>query len=122
MLDRDAAEKLIRILGMLGSDQPGERASAALKAAQLLRARKLTWFDIIPIPLVDHSYRSAAFDDTDDDFPWHAQRQFCLEHSARLPPKELRFLISLGRWHGALTQKQQIWLDSIHARLRGEAA
>ena len=35
--------KLIRMLGMLGSDFEAERAAAALKASQLIRSRGLTW-------------------------------------------------------------------------------
>jgi hypothetical protein len=42
---RDRA-KLIRILKLLGSDQPGERASAALAAQRLVEASGLTWDEI----------------------------------------------------------------------------
>lgn len=43
---RDRA-KLIRILKLLASDQPGERASAALAAQRLVEASGLTWDDIL---------------------------------------------------------------------------
>ncbi|WP_423067925.1 hypothetical protein [Devosia sp. CN2-171] len=39
--------KLIRILKLLGSDQPGERASAALAAQRLVDASGLTWDEIL---------------------------------------------------------------------------
>ncbi len=43
---RDRA-KLIRILKLLGSDQPGERASAALAAQGLVETSGLTWDEIL---------------------------------------------------------------------------
>lgn len=43
---RDRA-KLIRILKLLGSDQPGERASAALAAQRLVETSGLTWDEIL---------------------------------------------------------------------------
>ncbi|MBN9314431.1 MAG: hypothetical protein J0I99_01705 [Devosia sp.] len=43
---RDRA-KLIRILKLLGSDQPGESASAALAAQRLVEASGLTWDAIL---------------------------------------------------------------------------
>lgn len=43
---RDRA-KLIRILKLLGSDQPGERASAALAAQRLIEASGLTWDEVL---------------------------------------------------------------------------
>jgi hypothetical protein len=42
--DRD---RLVAVLGMLGSDHVGERASAGLHATRLLRERRLTWGDVI---------------------------------------------------------------------------
>lgn len=43
---RDRA-KLIRILKLLASDQPGERASAAQAAQRLIEAAGLTWDEIL---------------------------------------------------------------------------
>ena len=43
---RDRA-RLVRILKLLGSDQPGERASAALAAQRLVEAAGLTWDDVL---------------------------------------------------------------------------
>jgi hypothetical protein len=41
-LDTRAADKLSRVCGMLGSDHPGERAAAALKAHKIIRDHSLT--------------------------------------------------------------------------------
>lgn len=40
-------ERLERILGLLGSDKDGERASAALAASALLAKHDLNWRDVI---------------------------------------------------------------------------
>ena len=42
--------KLTRILGMLGSDHPGERAAAALAAHRQVRALGTTWWDLLGEP------------------------------------------------------------------------
>lgn len=39
--------KLVRILNMLGSDQPGERASAALAAHRLVKAMGADWAGLL---------------------------------------------------------------------------
>jgi len=49
LADKDRA-KLVRILKLLGSDQPGERASAALAAQRLVEATGLTWDEILAGP------------------------------------------------------------------------
>ncbi|MDR3470924.1 MAG: hypothetical protein P4M09_04430 [Devosia sp.] len=42
-----ALTRLIRILGLLGSDQDGERAFAALAAHKLVTAAGVTWSDLL---------------------------------------------------------------------------
>jgi hypothetical protein len=39
--------KLIRVLGILGSDHPGERAAAALAAHRLLKSCNRSWSDLL---------------------------------------------------------------------------
>ena len=39
--------KLTRILGMLGSDHPGERAAAALAAHRQVTSLRTTWWDLL---------------------------------------------------------------------------
>ncbi len=67
----DDRKKLIRILGLLGSDQPGERASAALKAHQMVESSDTDWSELLaPAPVSrvvvrrvrepDSDYRAAA--------------------------------------------------------------
>ncbi len=49
MKDADR-RKLTRILGMLGSDHPGERAAAALAAHRQVKALGTTWWDLLGEP------------------------------------------------------------------------
>jgi hypothetical protein len=119
-LDPQTADRLIKLLGMLGSVHAGERAVAGLKASQLLRDRKLTWHDVIHVPIADHrNFYGAKTEPVEED--WEPMRRFCLQHASRLPPKEIRFLNSLADWNGPLTERQQVWLDNIYARLRKAA-
>jgi hypothetical protein len=63
-------KKLVRILGLLGSNQPGERAAAALKAHELVEASDTDWSQLITPPATrvvvrrvrepDEDYREAA--------------------------------------------------------------
>ena len=102
---------------MLGSAHDGERAAAGLKAHEFIKQRGLCWADVISLPIAAHGEHDEA-----DFGSWRAQREFCLRHSKWLTAKERGFLINIGNWRGPLTERQQIWLDSIQARLRGEAA
>src|SRR3954453_10040876 len=45
------ADKLVKVLGMLGSDHDGEVAAAGRRAHSMLKAQGLTWSDVInPAP------------------------------------------------------------------------
>ena len=46
-MDAHATERLKKLLGMLGSEFPGERANAAAMADSLARKLGLTWHEII---------------------------------------------------------------------------
>lgn len=85
--DRD---KLVAILGMLGSDFDGERAAAGLKATELLRARGLTWSDVVPArrgatpPPGQPAWCNTRADDLD----------LCTRHFASLRRWEADYVIS----------------------------
>jgi hypothetical protein len=42
---RSDRDRLAKIMGLLGSEYPGEQVSAATKSWTFLRERGLTWFD-----------------------------------------------------------------------------
>lgn len=119
-LDDDAAARLIKLLGMLGSAYDGERAAAGRKADEFIRSRGLTWADVIRPAARDH--RASNTPHGGDRIGWRAQREFCLRYRDRLRSKERAFLDNIGTWRGSLTDPQQKWLDGIHLRLRRETA
>ena len=45
--------KLAKLLGMLGSDHPGERDAAALAAHRLVTQAGLTWRQVVTPPAVE---------------------------------------------------------------------
>jgi hypothetical protein len=51
-MDRQDRERLVRILNLLGSDQAGERASAALAASRLVSSLGLDWSEVVAPPPV----------------------------------------------------------------------
>jgi hypothetical protein len=116
-----AADKLTKILGLLGSAHSGERASAALKADELVRAAGLTWADVINVPPVAaDAPRIRAWRSTSTD--WQKMAQFAHERRHRLGRWEHEFIWSMLNWKGEPSEKQQDTLASIFARLCGEAA
>jgi hypothetical protein len=58
--------RLIRILGMLGSDHDGERAAAALAADRLVRVSGWTWWDLLAPARVSRPVRSQWMDPLTD--------------------------------------------------------
>ncbi len=49
-MQRRDLTRLIRILGLLGSDQPGERAAAAMQAHKLVTSLGLSWSELLDPP------------------------------------------------------------------------
>jgi hypothetical protein len=99
----DALERLIKLLGMLGSAHDGERAAAGLKAHDLIRRHGLTWSDILatsPKPI-----------------GWRDQLAACSAHKHSLNERERAFVFQLARWRGTPTEKQLAWLQRIYENL-----
>jgi cell division protein FtsB len=49
-MQRRDLTRLVRILGLLGSDQPGERAAAAMQAHKLVTSLGLSWTELLDPP------------------------------------------------------------------------
>lgn len=49
-LKRSDVGKLVRVLGLLASDHPGERASAALAATRLVESLGTSWAELLEVP------------------------------------------------------------------------
>ncbi len=83
--------RLVNILGMLGSEHAGERASAALLAAKLVRDRGLCWSDVVPSAAGSiTSDVSRGVSEPTSDFG------LCVRHVERLSQWEREFLRSLA--------------------------
>ena len=122
-LDPRSIERLVKLLGMLGSNHDGERAAAALKANALVRDHGLVWSDIIPTPHADRRPNDARAKNQDDQkVDWRIMRDFCAQRSHLLRPREQEFIDHIDSWRGALTPKQRDWLIAIYARVKKLAA
>ena len=115
-LPPDAAAKLSKICGLLGSDQDGERSAAAHQATRLLRSHGLTWADVIsparpvPAPSIPTHWPSHA-----------AAVAAALRHAKHLTDWERTFLRDIAR-RGRLTLRQAARLAEIVAKLRAVGA
>ena len=56
-------DRFRKMLGMLGSDQSGERSAAALKCSAWLREHSLTWADVSLPVVVDAGVQRRVSDD-----------------------------------------------------------
>lgn len=46
---KQVSEKLVKVLGMLGSDNAGIRDAAATHATRILKEAGLTWYDVLDV-------------------------------------------------------------------------
>jgi hypothetical protein len=113
-LDPRSAERLVKLLGMLGSNHDGERAAAALKANALVREHGLVWSDVIPT--------AEQKPEPADRGDWRVMRDYCAQRSSLLRSREQEFIDHIDSWRGALTPKQHDWLIAIYARVKKLAA
>jgi hypothetical protein len=97
-LGPETLDRLVKLLGMLGSAHDGEIAAAGRKAHALVRKHGLTWTDIIVPPLVPQ------------EFGWR-------DHVDRLNAWERQFIGTLLQWRGTPSEKQLAKLDKIFANL-----
>lgn len=110
-LDDAAAGRLAKILGLLGSNHPGERAAAALKADAVVRQTGLTWLDVVmPSPSIAPALEGPP--------SWRQTAAECVPFTDRLPPKEVEFISKILAYRREPSPKQLKWLCDIHARLR----
>ena len=103
-------DKLVRILGLLGSDQAGERDAAALAATRLLFKSGLTWHDVIVCaqPAIRVLPCMSA---------WRPTARACLGQVRRLTPWEHRFLTNLCARNQVPSPKQLERLAEIATKV-----
>jgi hypothetical protein len=111
--------RLARVLGMLGSDHPGERDAAAMQAERLRKASGLDWYQILsPSPTRPPPTRppSPPPPRARPKIDIGAALDFCAEVEARLTAWERSFVSSLRdqfRHYSGLTVKQLVILERI---------
>jgi hypothetical protein len=109
--DPAVVDRLRKLLGMLGSDHEGERATAGRMAHDLLRQHQLRWEDVFGANATrvwhePRGHREAAAE--------------CLAWGSCLTAWEVEFLKSIGsRW--SLTPRQRQRLDPIIDKVRAYA-
>jgi hypothetical protein len=86
-LDPRTAQRLAKLCGLLGSSHAGERAAAAMKASDLVRAKGLTWGDVITVPRLEPPLDLETVE---------AKCGFCLACLDALTAWEESFLISIN--------------------------
>src|SRR5690349_19360119 len=89
--------RLIRLLGMMGSDHDGEALNAARLADRLIRERRATWSEVVATgdpPVRPQPPRT-----------WRETLAACRAQPDRLSPWEAEFLASLSDWLGTPTQR-----------------
>ena len=103
------AELLAKILGRLGSDHDGERAAAGLLASQFIKARGLSWYDVIQ-PRAPQPRRSRRDDGTEEPTVagrlWREVARELAADPDGLSAWEASFANSLARWPGRPSPKQ----------------
>jgi len=117
-LDR---EKLVRVLGMLGSAHQGEIAAAGRAADKMVREAGLRWPDIIPPALPAPRRASAPHAGRDPDH----QIAFLLDHPDFLSEWEAKFITSIGQLRQRrrrLSTKQLAVLQRIFDEVRQTAS
>ena len=109
--------KLVGILGMLGSDQDGERAAAGLLATRLLKARGIGWDQVVGVTLpYDGPHR--ARESGSGTLSWRARAAGCQRRPDLLTPWEACFVADLLARPGVtISPRQAAVLDRIAAKV-----
>jgi hypothetical protein len=116
-LDRDARERLAKLLGMLGSAYDGEIAAAGRAADTFVRGAGCTWFDVV---MSDSSARPSQICRRHRDITNTTDAiEFCLSWPGVLTDWERRFVRSLrDQGKSVLSPKQFEILARLVAKAR----
>lgn len=107
------ADRLAKLLGMLGSDHAGERASAGAKADKAIRAAGLTWRDVIIGSA--HNQEMPNYSEI-HGWHWRIRAEWALEQDDFLTDWEIGFLTSLLD-QNRLTRRQYACLAGISNKI-----
>ncbi len=104
IIQPDQRNRLVGILGRLGSEFDGERAAAGLLATRLLKQIGVAWDEIIAAPAVAHEAATPL--------NWRSEVSAASRSMDMLTPWEREFLTGLAQ-QGRITQRQRRQLDRI---------
>jgi len=113
VLPATARARLLKLLGLLGSDQAGERDAAVLAATRLLERSGLRWPEILSLP--QPSKREPLFS------TWRATCAELSKRSGDLRPWERKFIADLPAFP-RISTKQRYVLKEIADRVLGRDA
>lgn len=102
--------KLVRILGMLGSDQPGERASAALAAHRLVRALGTDWATLLSPRTLNPMERRQARGPFRDAF--HDPQAAARSRINQLSQDVQRLEAEVARLRRLLSDRRERWVPT----------
>lgn len=109
--------KLVGILGMLGSAHDGERSAAAALASRMVRERGLSW-DILILGGGGHQGGGKASDGPGAGPAWRDALAFCQRHQSSLSDWEVYFIRGLRDRRTVPTPRQAAKLHQIADALR----
>ncbi len=109
--------RLVGVLGLLSSDQAGERAAAALLASRLVKSNGLTWAELIIKAGVAQSALPAGTD-TRGRSDLRSNLALCRRHLGRLNDWEAEFVSSLAAQRKPPSPAQSRKLAQIADALR----
>ena len=109
------AERLAKICALFSSNHMGERAAAAHKADQLIRAAGLTWPDVLLVTKHDGEQPRATAR------KWASPADIILLHDGQISKWEREFLNGLMRRSRGWTARQQQIFEEIRDRVAGAA-
>ncbi|MGH9553466.1 MAG: hypothetical protein ACRD3W_29055, partial [Terriglobales bacterium] len=113
----DQLNKLIKLLGMLGSAHAGERAAAGLKATELLRSLDMSWEDVI----LPQQKMLIGPKEPKDRTGIGTKLALLRDNIDQLSKWERKFVRSLSRFH-RLSPKQIAVVDRLADGLERRAA
>src|SRR5262245_22603529 len=102
LLNPKAAERLVKLCGLLGSTHDGERAAAGKLADEFIKQLGLNWSDVIVQPPAE----------------WQHMAAVCGRRWPELSERERDFLTNIQRLRKPPSDRQLEWLQSIFDRLQ----
>ena len=122
-LDVSTAQRLVRLLGMLGSAHDGEVANAGRMADRLIRERGLTWPQIIALGPTPPATFPPLSREPATALEWRQLAVWIKRNFAdQLNPREYEFVVHMAAWRSMPSPKQQQWLSAIAQRYGKVAA